>query len=242
MTVLRPAPVLWIASAAAAFVLAWMWFTPEGQLRNAQWDPPLARRTDVASLIPQVPDAQPVDPAALLAMLERPLFSPTRRPPPPPPPPKPVVAEQVDRLQDIKISGIFQGHVSGLILTLDGKHRRLRVGQAVEGWTLRSVGAREATFSRGDETRAVPLQRAALTQFTGVAQPVATGQPAPPPGRAAVPSAVQAAVQAAAAAAAAQNAGGAPAPRAEAATPPATAAPAASAATAPRPVFGGSAR
>ena len=92
---------------------------------------------------------------------ERPVFSPSRRPPPAAvaeavvaklPPPKPAPEQHPLQLSlvgtvhgDDRTLGIFvdQASKSGL---------RLRIGEGHQGWTLRAVEGREATFARDRET------------------------------------------------------------------------------------------
>jgi hypothetical protein len=85
---------------------------------------------------------------------ERPLFSPSRRPPaqaivapPPPPPAAPVVPEQLQ----LTLVGTVIGGSEHIGVFLDQATRnvvRLQVGQGVEGWILRDVEARTATFKK----------------------------------------------------------------------------------------------
>ena len=66
--------------------LAWMWIGSDGRLRNVHWQVPSPQTTDYAAMVPPLPGITPADTRQFIAMLERPLFSPIRRPPPPPPP------------------------------------------------------------------------------------------------------------------------------------------------------------
>lgn len=207
--------VLLALSAALALVLAWLWIDKTGQLRNTHWQPPAPQTADYAAMVPALPGPAPADTSRFIAMLDRPLFSPTRRPPPPPPPPQ--AAEPADNLSTAQLSGIFQGQGDGgIIVRIGDKHRRLRLHDSVEGWTLSAVHDRSATLTRSGQSRVLQLPRAALTG--GAAPP-----PAAPPPAAAQP----------AAAAPAQ-----PAPPQQ--PPPPTAAPGAPARKL-QPVFGGSA-
>ena len=99
---------------------------------------------------------------SLSATRERPVFSSSRRPPPaavaeiavakPPSPPKPAQEEHPLLLSLVgtvtggnRSFGIFvdQSSKSGL---------RLRIGEEHQGWTLRAVQGREATFARDQQT------------------------------------------------------------------------------------------
>ena len=177
-------PLLAIFNVALLCCLAWVWFTPDGQLRNMRWQPPQPIKVDLQALLPTLPGPGQADTSQFLGMLERPLFSPTRRPPPPPPPPKVEVPEPVNRFAQAKLTGVFEGAgVGGIIINYDGKDRRVPLNGVLDGWKLQSVTGAQATFSQKGQTRVVQLQRATLTTYTGVQQ-----QPkpvAPPPGRAA---------------------------------------------------------
>jgi len=193
-----------------ALVLAAMWFQRDGSLRHTRWIPPSARTMDLAGLLPALPGVVSADTSQFIAMLDRPLFSPTRRPPPPPPPPQ--AEAPPDHLSTAKLSGTYAGDgVGGVIISIDGKSRRVLLNQAVEGWTLKSVQGRSVTFARGGETRTLQLSKAAVTTYSGLPQasnsnPVAAAAPRP-----------TAPAESAAAAGAAQGGGTAsprPAPRA----------------------------
>ena len=153
--------------------LAWLWLTPQGALRNVHWQPPVAQKTDLSSLLPALPTLVQTDTDRFIVLLERPLFTPTRRPPPPPPPPlPPAAAAPVDNLSTARLSGVFEGPGgTGIIVQIAGKNRRLQLNQALEGWTLKSVRGREVTFGNGSEIRVLRLPRAALNAYTG--QPLA---------------------------------------------------------------------
>jgi hypothetical protein len=92
---------------------------------------------------------------------ERPIFSPSRRPPPvavvqvavaKPPPPKPTQEEHPPQLSLVgtviggdRSFGIFVDQTSKAAL-------RLRLGEEYQGWRLRAVQGREATFARDQQT------------------------------------------------------------------------------------------
>ena len=171
---------------ALAVILAWLWFTPAGQLRNAHWQPPAAQKNDYAAMVPSLPGVMSADASQFIALRERPLFAPTRRPPPPPPP---VAEAPPDNLSAARLSGTYQGSgAGGVILNIAGKDRRVALKSSFEGWTLQSIEGRSATFARGGQTRILQLPRAALTNYTG--QPRAQA-PADRP----LPQAVQAPAQ-----------------------------------------------
>jgi hypothetical protein len=168
-----------------ALALAALWLTPQGQPRNLQWQPPAAQTADYAAMVPALPGSAPADTRQFIALLERPLFSVTRRPPPPPPPPEPVtkVPEPPDTLATARLLGTFTGAgEGGVIIDLAGKQRRVHLREQLEGWTLSAVQEREATFTSGPRSRTLPLQRAALTTGAGPQQ-----LPVPPAARPVLP-------------------------------------------------------
>jgi hypothetical protein len=167
---------------ALGVVLAGLWVTPSGQLRDAvHWRAPAAMTTDYSAAgagLAQtgVPDVQP--PAALL---ERPLFSSTRRPP------EPVAAAPVDaasdRLGTARLRAIVDSPPAGgsIILEIDGKSHRIQKQGVFEGWTLASMSTdtRTATMARNGQTRVLSLQRGELS--AGAARARASGARAPLP-------------------------------------------------------------
>ena len=170
--------LLLLLNATLALVLAWMWFAPDGSLRNAHWTAPPPRTANYSAMLPPLPGIASADTSQFIAMLDRPLFSSSRRPPPPPPPPLAQAAAPVDNLSTARLSGLFYGDgVGGIIINIAGKHRRVRLNEGVDGWLLKSIQERSVTFARGGESRTLPLPRGALTTYTGLA---------PAPGQAAM--------------------------------------------------------
>ena len=179
-------PLLVILNAGLLCFLAWVWFTPDGQLRGMRWQWPEPVKVDLQALLPVLPGQGQADTSQFLGMLERPLFSPTRRPPPPPPPPKAEVPEPVNRFAQAKLTGLFEGEgVGGVIINYDGKDRRVPLNGTLDGWKLQSVSGAQAVFAQAGQTRSVPLQRATLLTGPGPQQGRPTASPAPGPGGAA---------------------------------------------------------
>ncbi|MCD6663082.1 MAG: hypothetical protein LT082_06755 [Comamonas sp.] len=208
-------PVLAALNVALALVLAALWLGTDGRLRHVHWQRPAPQTSDYAALVPQLPGVAPADTGPFIGLLERPLFSPTRRPPPP--------ASSKDREQGPdsglgELSGIIEGQgAGGAIVQIGGKARRVQLHESVEGWTLSAVKERSATFTRAGQSRVLQLPRAKLQNGPALPPPAASAPPVAAPPAAPVPAAA------------------APAPLA-AAPAPAKAAPAAK----PVPVFGGS--
>ena len=92
---------------------------------------------------------------------ERPIFSPSRRPPPvavvqvavaKPPPPKPA---QEERPPQLALVGTVTGGDRSFGIFVDQTSKaalRLKTGEEYQGWRLRAVQGREATFARNQQT------------------------------------------------------------------------------------------
>ena len=161
--------------------IAWVWVTPAGELRNMQWQPPAPVKVDLHALLPSLPGPGQTDTSQFLRMLDRPLFSVTRRPPPPPPPPKVEAPEPVNWFAQAKLTGVYEReNGGGIIIFYEGKDRRVPLNGVLDGWKLQSVSGRQASFEKNGQTRVVPLQRASLSAYAGLPQ----SRPAAPPGNA----------------------------------------------------------
>ena len=94
---------------------------------------------------------------SLAATLERPIFSPSRRPlapvgPTPVQTPYPIVNEPPPSLA---LVGAVAGETEGIAIFRDETTKsivRMKTGESHLGWTLRLVKSREATLQRGRET------------------------------------------------------------------------------------------
>lgn len=169
--------LLCMVNVLLAVGLAVLWFQPDGTLRNAHWQAPEPVNADYLAMVPALPDRKPVETGRLMAMLERPLFSSTRRPPPPAASEAPVPA---DNLSTARLLGIFESaQTSGAILQVAGKNRRVRLNESVDGWVLQSVQKRAVTFASGDQTRTLSLVRALVN--TGPSAMVPAAPMSPPP-------------------------------------------------------------
>lgn len=152
---------LLVLSTLLAGLLGWLWVGPGGTLRGIHWQPPAAVRPDLGSLSALSIRRDDADVSRFMAILDRPVFSPTRRPPPPPPPPKPVVPVRVDPLDSILLYGLFSGaDGGGVIAKVEGKTRRIKLTESVGDWSLKEVRPRDVVFAKGGETRVVSLKPA----------------------------------------------------------------------------------
>ena len=130
---------------------------------------PVPRAAPGAATVPasKTMAAITLDPAEEAIVLERPLFSPTRRPPPPPPSSatatggaatKPSVPEPPP--MNFTLVGIVRDRTSSLALLQPTNGKRvmsLRAGQALDGWMLVSIGTDSASFRSGAAVRELAL-------------------------------------------------------------------------------------
>ena len=168
--------LVWLAllNLALALALAWMWLHRDASLRNTHWTVPQPVTSDYLQMLPVLPALVPVDASRLLVLLERPLFALDRRPPPPPPPPPSAALAEapVDNFSTATVSGLVAGNGTGtVILRIAGKDQRLKLNQSVEGWQLKNIEGRTATFSKGGQSRSLRLPLAAVTTYSGTALP-----------------------------------------------------------------------
>jgi len=144
----RAGTIVYLAAVGLlTFVLAALWLAPGPQARWRQWQAP-------APQAPQLDDVQAAqlrpNPAATAnypGVVQRPLFSPDRRPvaaaSAAAPAAPPVAIEQV------RLQGLVAGpSLTGVMLEEQGKTRFVRVGETVADWKLERVQARAALFSR----------------------------------------------------------------------------------------------
>jgi general secretion pathway protein N len=144
----------------------------DGLSGSSLWESPAAPATVVvkpaeppATASERTPSANPlwaIPLANLSSTRERPIFSASRRPPPPavasvpvakapPPPPKPA---RIERPQ-LSLVGTIAGDDQSFGIFVDQSTKaalRLKVGEEYQGWRLRSVGGREATLDRDQQT------------------------------------------------------------------------------------------
>ena len=160
--------VLVLVNAVLLLALVTVW---SGGSRD--WSPPAPQRPDAASLEAEKIDLRRADMMALDESLKRPLFTATRRPAPAP-------VDGFDAIDgaDPVLLGIFaaEGGGKGVILRVDGKVRRLRVGETLGSWTLDAMDDQGgAIFKRADEQLEVQLRH--LPQAEAQAEPSPPGTP-----------------------------------------------------------------
>lgn len=172
--------LLWMLNALVGLVLVWIWFTPEGSARNVHWVPPEPQKPNFAAMVPELPAVASADTTRFVAILDKPLFSPNRRPPPPAP--SPAAAPPSDPLANIQLFGVFVGAESGGILArVDGKNRRITMNDSIGAWKIKSIKDRDVTLVSGSETRVLHLSHAKpVVSAAPVAAPIASGNSSAP--------------------------------------------------------------
>lgn len=173
----RPALLTMLALCVAlAAGLAWLWLTPQGQLKGVVWTPPapIKPALDSGAALP----ATGVDLGQMVTALDRPLFAPTRRPPPPP---QAASAPVVDPFPDMRLLATYgNGSVGGAVALVDGRIVRAKLGDAISGWVLKTLSPKGAELVQGGDTRFVELSRVVGNELA--AQAAAAGRGAAPPG------------------------------------------------------------
>lgn len=140
--------------------LASLWVHRDGTPRAVRWSQPMAVSLALDAR-PPLP-VMDVDLSRYVAILERPLFVPSRRPPPPPAPPK--VAEVMPMVRVLAVYGALSDDgagsgSAGLIARVDGVVRRLRVGDRIGGWAIEQVRRTEVVLAQGSERQTIAVRR-----------------------------------------------------------------------------------
>ena len=128
---------------------------------NRQWQTPLPERTapeagqDGVAALPADPQFRMPPEESYSAILERPLFSPSRRPPEDAP-------SEVVTSRDLEITFkgviISAGERWALLERTDGKGKlRLQEGDEFQGWILEAIEAQRVIFRQDAEEKALPL-------------------------------------------------------------------------------------
>lgn len=95
-------------------------------------------------------------------IIHRPLFWSSRRPVEVVDLPEDPAAGMVEasELRNIKQVGVFgSGGEAGIIVLVNGKKRRILLGETLNGWTLASIGAGESEFAEGKRRHILRLER-----------------------------------------------------------------------------------
>ena len=180
----RTTQVLVAVNVAVAALLAWLWLGPQGGARATTWVPPAPIRPDLGAGTPMLTGFEDADTSRYMAILDRPVFSPSRKPAPVASGP----AGAPDPMQGIHLYGIYGGSQGGgVIVRVDGRSRRVKVSEALGDWTLQEVRGTQAVFARGAEVRTLALVQArpgagqSAGASPGIGGPGAPGGPQPAP-------------------------------------------------------------
>lgn len=163
MTQRSPLALLWLVNIAlAAALLAW-WMWPG----LARWRTPAAVTPDYASALQEASLPGHLKQEDYPTIVTAPLFETTRRwPDEPPPPPKPKeepakVEPPKNLLDDARVLGIYDRAGQGVvILEVEGRPHRLRLGQKLEDWTLVAIDKLSVRMSHAKHpARVLTLKR-----------------------------------------------------------------------------------
>jgi hypothetical protein len=181
-----PLHLLSVLNLGLALGLASLWVDPNAQpLPQIFWTAPEPVSPEIATpTVALMTDPQGGNPDAYPTILARPMFAPDRRPPPPPAPPVvPPPPPPPDPFASVQITGLFTGPGGGVLARVEGKMRRVKIGQTIGAWTLETIEGREATFKQGEQERKLRLAYARLntpvTPPAGAMPAAARMQPTP---------------------------------------------------------------
>jgi hypothetical protein len=145
-------------SAALIALLVWAWINPQGEVRNVTWIAPSPVAPELGEPTSHLPMLQSLDTGVFMATLDRPLFSPSRRPVP-----KVVEvakeAPEVDPFAGIHLYGLYTADEGrgGILARVDGKVQRISSGDTLAGWKIKEVRDREVVFVRDGSERTIKL-------------------------------------------------------------------------------------
>jgi hypothetical protein len=171
--------ILILAAVAANFAMGLQLYQRWADPQRVQWKEPEPIKPVLAEL--SAPKAAQIeDLGKYRETVERPLFSPTRRP---------VIKKvteaekpKVDALKDVKVTGLYgAAERGGALLSISGKLQRLAYGGKIAEWKLIGEKDRKAEFVSDDgERRLLKLESVALP--AAATTPPSTAAKAPQPG------------------------------------------------------------
>ncbi len=170
---LTPVRLLVLLALLLGAALVSLWLDRQGHWRNITWAVPATKVPDIKAPVDLLSGANNAAAASFANIQERPMFAPDRRPPPPPAPPPPP-----DPFASVQVKGIFTGTTTGILASVEGKVRRIKVDEAIGAWVLKSIDGRQITFTQGEQTRQFQLAYAKLNTVV----PPRPKVMAPPPG------------------------------------------------------------
>jgi len=115
--------------------------------------PKRAKAAAAQTGLPEQPVAQ-----TFVAIMEHPIFAPDRAPPP-------LENEEAGNLSGVEVLGTAiagKDRAAALLRDSEGTFQRVKVGGAIEGWTLVSIDRDQLVFDRNGERRSLSLDAAQL--------------------------------------------------------------------------------
>lgn len=157
---LLPNRILILMCLLAAAGLAYLWLDKTGQVRNIQWIAPAPIKSGITATKIAQRAVTSSDVAELASALERPIFTPDRKPPSTAP--ILAVAPPPDPMASVSLVGLITGSSEGVMVRSDGKVRFIGLNQRFGEWTLSGIDERNASFARNGEARVIKLAYAPL--------------------------------------------------------------------------------
>lgn len=153
------APLYLIAVLVLGALLAALWLAPGPLAALRHWQAPAPQAPNLDDVHAALLHAHPGAAADYPELLQRPLFSATRRPPAPPAPPvakpQPEPEPEPNPIEHVRVLGVITGPTLNGALLAEGEGTRfLPLNQKYEGWTLRTLAEDHVVFQfRGRRQR-----------------------------------------------------------------------------------------
>ncbi|PAT36553.1 hypothetical protein [Vandammella animalimorsus] len=154
--------LLWLLNLALALALALAWLL----WGRSRWTAPPAIAPDYTSALQGAALPGQLQLADYPTITQKPLFELERKwpdpaPPPQTPPAPPPEPEPAQAFDSARLLGVYDQDGQGVVIVeIEGKSRRLRLGQSLEGWTLSALDARSARFTRsGQSAKILSIER-----------------------------------------------------------------------------------
>ncbi|CAM5781024.1 hypothetical protein ACFOHU_13565 [Ottowia pentelensis] len=187
------APIYLVAVGLMAVLLFMLWAAPGPLAAWRHWQPPPPQPPRLDDVQAAMLRPNPLATGAYPVVLDRPLFTVTRRPAAAAAAAAPAAAPAPSAIEQLALQGVVAGPtLTGVMLQEGGQTRFVRVGERVDDWVLARVQDREAVFERGGRQHRIafnpaPGEAATSGRAAAVPMPAAAATPVVPP--AAVPAA-----------------------------------------------------
>lgn len=145
----RPRQALGAAAVLLATLAVWPWLVPPVPVIRPLATPPASPPASVLATLPPI--------ASYAAIVERPLFAPSRRPPP-----GIAAATGAPAESRYRLVGIVANGARRKAFVADGA-RRIEIGEGdmLDGWTVKQIGSDRILLSSADGEAALRLKPAA---------------------------------------------------------------------------------